>query len=85
MKNWINTFGELTELQKVHARGQYIWLRSCEEETTEEEYLKEKFNCDVNLMYLQDNKDVLDFLDEMLKSMNIEIDTEDENYIYVNL
>lgn len=75
MRKWIKNLNELTEYQRQHAREQYVWLRSCEDEITEEEYLERNFN----------GKDVEKELDEILECKSIEVDTEDEFYIYVDL
>lgn len=85
MKKWVKNLDELTEYQREHARDQYIWLRSCEDEIPEEEYLKKEFNYNGSLMDMHNNQDVIEEIDEILESKEIEIDTEDEFYIYVEL
>ena len=85
MKKCVKNLDELTEYQKKHARDQYIWLRSCEDEIPEEEYLKENFNYNGSLMDMHDDKVLVKELDEILECKSIEIDTEDEFYIYVDL
>ena len=78
MKKWIDDFDELTDYQKQHARDQYVWLRSCEEQISEEEYID-------NLMNESEYESIDEELDEILKGKKIEIDTDDEYHIYVDL
>ena len=78
MKEWINNFDELTDYQKQHAKDQYVWLRSWEEQISEEEYIN-------NLMNESEYENIDEELDEILRCKEIEIDTEDEFYIYVDL
>ena len=85
MKKWIKNIDELTEYQRKHAREQYIWLRSCEDEISEEEYLKKEFDYDGFLIDMHNDENIVKEIDEILECKKIEIDTEDEFYIYVDL
>lgn len=85
MKKWIENLDELTEYQRKQARDQYINLRSQEDEINEEEYLKENFNYNGSLLDMHNDKVLVKELDDILECHGIEIDTEDEFYIYVDL
>lgn len=72
---------DLTEAQKEHATDQYIYMRACEEELTEEEYVFDILGKHIPISDMAENKEC----QELASYYSYEIDTEDEDFLYVNL
>lgn len=74
-------WNKLTTQQKIHAAEQYISLIALQEECSVEYAAKIITGCYIPEINIGENS----VIQELVSLKNIEIDTDDESYIYVDL
>ena len=73
MKKWIESLDELTEYQREHARDQYVYLRSCEEEISEEKYLRKNFKYKGCLGDMHEDKNLVKKVTDSIINLGIDV------------